>query len=692
MINFLKASTWLILVLISWVLCAQTTAQLDSIWKEIELEGVVVTAQYAPTHSKNAVHQVKVIKASEIEQQGFNNLAEVLTNQLNLRVSTNPILGNGLKIQGIGGENVQVMIDGVPIIGRVDGDIDLSQINLNNIDRIEIIEGAMSAQYGSNASGGVINIISKKSQIQPFQLKSQNQYESIGIWNNSLSAGLQWKKLYANLHFNRNESQFASDDSLRLYETIILSSGESRRTKVTPWNPKTQQSFDATARYRFSDSLNLTYQYRNFDEELRILGEVRRPTFRPYAFDETYTTKREDHSLHIEAYLGSKIYLNSTTAYNQYDRLKATQRLDFEPDTTSLVLGGQDSTYFDSFLHRSVLSTLSERKINGQLGLEMLYESGTGERIIDSTSAPFNKAQLANYAAWAGLKFEASTDFTLLANLRYGYNTKYHHPLISSLHANWKAHKNWNMKISFAQGFRAPSLKELHFNFIDVNHYIVGNTNLKAEKSKNASFSLEYKPKNSQKHQFSAQTKFFYNTIKNRIVLAEYSATEYNYQNLEKFDTHGFNLQLQYEWKKQLSLKTGLAYTRLYNTLSEDFNTNKFTPLTELQNELSYQIPFLKTHFLLTHRFIGRQVRFIEDSEGILQQGFIGDYHLINLTLNRHFWKKRILLALGVKNLSNTQTVPLTGGDSGEAHSSSGESQLLNWGRTYFVKLNVRLF
>ncbi|MFT6938058.1 MAG: outer membrane receptor for ferrienterochelin and colicins, partial [Saprospiraceae bacterium] len=164
-------------------------SQIDTIWKEIDIDDIIVTAQYAPTHSKNAVHQVKVIKAKEIQQQGQNNLAEVLTNQLNLNISTDPILGNGLNIQGIGGENVLIMIDGVPIIGRTDGNIDLSQINMNNVERIEIIEGAMSVQYGSNASGGVINVIMKKSQLRRFQIRSLNQVENIGIRNHLLGIG-----------------------------------------------------------------------------------------------------------------------------------------------------------------------------------------------------------------------------------------------------------------------------------------------------------------------------------------------------------------------------------------------------------------------------------------------------------------------------------------------------------------------
>ena len=118
----MKKNKWILLFLflcVHIVVNAQTEVELDSMLRKIKLDDVVVTAQYAPTSSENAVHQVKVIKAVDIQEQGQNNLAEVLINQLNLKVSNDPILGNGLRIQGIGGENIQVMIDGVPVIGRV---------------------------------------------------------------------------------------------------------------------------------------------------------------------------------------------------------------------------------------------------------------------------------------------------------------------------------------------------------------------------------------------------------------------------------------------------------------------------------------------------------------------------------------------------------------------------------------------
>ena len=72
-----------------------------------------------------------------------------------------------------------------------------------------------------------------------------------------------------------------------------------------------------------------------------------------------------------------------------------------------------------------------------------------------------------------------------------------------------------------------------------------------------------------------------------------------------------------------------------------------------MQNELAIKIPTFKV--VVTHRYIGKQVRFYLD-EDVLKEGFIGKYALVNVTLSRSFWKNRIFLAIGSKNILETQT------------------------------------
>jgi len=662
----------------------------DSTDWDILLEDVVVTAQYAPTDSKNAVHKVKVIKAIDIERQGQNTLAEVLANQLNLRVSNDLILGNGLAIQGIGGENIQILIDGVPMIGRVGGNIDLAQINLHNIARIEIIQGAMSAQYGSNASGGVINLITKKSQLNIVEIETRNQWENIGIRNNSLRLGVQLGGFYGTVSAFTAENRFAPVDSLRLIRTDTLVDGTPFTTKVNPWNPKEQEGIESMLAYRWGNDNQVTYNYRGFNETLTLYDRIRRPQFRPYSFDETYTTYRRDHSLQLGIWLNKQFYLKSVTGYNDYTREKATNRLDYEPDTMSLVPGGQDTSRFDTYLHRTILSFVGNKKWDAQIGMEYMDEFGSGGRIVDSTTLPINEARMTNYAAWIGAKYRPISTLTLSGNLRYGYNSKYSHPLIPSFHVNWQPNDLYNIKASYANGFRAPSLKELHFNFIDINHFIIGNPDLKAEYAHNASIDFQINPIRDENFHLSFDTRLFYNHIRDRIIIATFEPNKFNYQNLNVFKTHGFNFGGTFRFRDIFTAKSSMAVTQLYNQFSEESETPEFNGLFEMQNEISVQVPEINTSLVLVHRYIGRRVTYQSVAEGQIEEGFIGGYQLLNATLSQPLWKDRIFLAAGVKNLTNVTDVALNG-SSGGVHSSGADSQIVTWGRTYFVRCNVTL-
>jgi len=200
---------------------------------------------------------------------------------------------------------------------------------------------------------------------------------------------------------------------------------------------------------------------------------------------------------------------------------------------------------------------------------------------------------------------------------------------------------------------------------------------------------LSYDKKLNPQHSLSLSGKLFYNYIENRIVLAEFSSLQFNYQNLSEFQTHGLNLRAAYNWGDDLSLNSGFALTRLYNFWSEDFDTQAFTSLPELQNELSIEIPYIAVNLNIVHRYIGKQIRFYQGENDVLEQGFIGDFHLLNASLSRSYWKDRIFLALGAKNLTNTRSVANTV-PGGGVHSGSSGSQLINWGRTWFVRLHLR--
>jgi len=123
------------------------------------LDEIVITGRIHPIQEKNALYNIKVIRKEEIRKLVNPNLAEALQHQLNIDLSHSPIFGTGIELNGISKENIKILIDGIPITGRVNGVLNLQQIDLSRAERIEIIEGPVSVFYGTDAMGGIINII-----------------------------------------------------------------------------------------------------------------------------------------------------------------------------------------------------------------------------------------------------------------------------------------------------------------------------------------------------------------------------------------------------------------------------------------------------------------------------------------------------------------------------------------------------
>jgi outer membrane receptor for ferrienterochelin and colicins len=137
-------------------------AQLDTLKT---LGEVVITGQYKPQSVKNSVYQVRVINSERIRQSGATEIKQVLANQLGFRFSNDNTIGTtDVQLMGMSGRNVKILLDGVPMVDRGDTRESLNQVDVNTIERIEIVEGPMSVSYGSDALAGVINIITKKNE------------------------------------------------------------------------------------------------------------------------------------------------------------------------------------------------------------------------------------------------------------------------------------------------------------------------------------------------------------------------------------------------------------------------------------------------------------------------------------------------------------------------------------------------
>ena len=152
-----------------------------------QLDQVVVTGQFRPQPVDKSIYKIRVIDSRQFQLKAAANVGDLLKNDLSFQYRSEGVLGDFIRIRGLSGEYVKILLDGMPITGRVGDQIDLGQLTLNNVDHIEVIEGPMSVIYGSSALAGAINIITSDYSGKKYQVQAGTYYESIGTYNANLS-------------------------------------------------------------------------------------------------------------------------------------------------------------------------------------------------------------------------------------------------------------------------------------------------------------------------------------------------------------------------------------------------------------------------------------------------------------------------------------------------------------------------
>lgn len=652
--------------------------------KVFNMEEVVITGQYTPERSDRSIYKIKVLNQEEIKMSASNNLQEILSSELNFRISQDNILGSSLSLQGASGENVKILVDGVPVIGRMNGNLDLSQINLNNVERIEIVEGPMSVNYGTNALAGAINIITKDLTTPGVSGNINTYYESVGRYNADGS-----------LSFAAGEGD------------VILSGGRNFFDGYTPvdtgrrqqWKPKEQYFADAKYKRRIN-TLNLRVHSSLFKETVLDKGLPERATDtagRYYYFtarDGYYNTLRTSHKAFLTGNTGKDSYIDVSVAYSYYKREKDLYIKNLYTGNKQLSANSEDAdtTMFHAWQSRGTWSRYrnQDAAFKYQVGYDISLESATGSK-IESESPSVN-----NYALFASAKYTPAEPLLIQAGARIAYNTQYDAPLTPSLNLKYDVNENLMLRSSYGKGFRAPSIKELYLNFKDLNHDIRGNGDLGAEKSDNVQVNMVFKYEKDY-YGFRVEPDFFYNAIKNRIGLIERTelqttgsqldtALYYSYENFDIYKSLGYRVKFHYEHKKKVFFTAGYSNVGVLNQFSEEDAKQEYLFTPEYVLQMRYDFTEYGTQFNVRYKYTGQleRQRINFDNEFVTYRE--AAYQMMDFSINQDFFGDRISVVAGVKNIFDVKNIRTTG-VTGGVHSSGGDSRSVAWGRTYFVDL-----
>lgn len=605
----------------------------DSITNSILLNQIVLTGQYVPTHIDSSIYAVDIITKEELNSFGSQDLSSVLSRTVGIDIFYDPFLGNYINFQGISGENIKVLIDGIEVSGMQNGSVDFSQININNIEKIEIVEGPLSALYGNNALGATINLISKNEQYEKINISTTSHVSSIGQYNFTANVG---SKLGQHTFLNSIGRHYfdgwsSEDDFFELEHDYYADS-----TRVNAWNPKEQWFLKSNYIYRTKKRL-IIKSYVDFMCEEIVNKGFPQGYFANYAFDEYYVNKRFDKGIIIQGPFVNR-NIDVLFHHNRYHRTKERYYTDLTSLSQSLT-NAIDSTELDVFTHRVTCSNIENQKINYQYGYTVDYRKLHTNRIVN------NEQKRTDFSAFSSLDYNFKKLF-IRTSFRYLYSDDNDNAFTPALNLKLNLGESY-LRGSYAYGFRTPSLKEMYFNFVDINHNIQGNPNLKSEYSQNFQINLNSKLK--KRHELDI--KIFYNKIHDFITLIQNeNSSNFDYVNIGNYKNIGLKTGLNFDFIKT-DLDLNIAYLGQNSIYNQELNFYMI-----LNTSLKYAINS-KNRISVFYSFKGRKLMFFQNNYGEIFEQNIASYNMLDVAYDLSLFNSALDLSIGMNNVLNVENL-----------------------------------
>ena len=184
--------------------------------KEFELNPVVVTGTGTHQRLKNTTAPVAVVTANEIKRAGITDFQQAMTMMVP-SLSFNPTtMGSYLMMNGLGNKYVLILVNGHKLIGDISNNIDLERIDMSRIKRIEVLNGAASSIYGSDAIAGVINIITNDPEDE-ITFTSSSKYSGKGQYTQDVNLDIAKGKFGSSTAYRHTQANNWQNSP---YETV----------------------------------------------------------------------------------------------------------------------------------------------------------------------------------------------------------------------------------------------------------------------------------------------------------------------------------------------------------------------------------------------------------------------------------------------------------------------------------------
>ncbi|RZF58747.1 TonB-dependent receptor [Sphingobacterium corticibacterium] len=532
---------------------------------EVVVSGAV-TEQESPNQLlklNRSAMPVQVISRQMIEKMGSRRLDEVLKEQTGIAIVNNVTGGSrsvGVQLQGFGSEYVMVLIDGQPMVGRNNGNFDLSRISVSNIERIEIIKGASSCLFGSDALGGAINIITRYGAVEP-QAQLALRYGSLNMVDATVDAEAPFAHQRGSVQLSAN---YYRTDGFNT--NPYLSSGQSS----PPY-----QNFDTQARIRYQLGRQ-TYLGTS------IRYGIRRSDMTKNWNDEWQASDQQDEkdinfSLNLDHTFRSGLRSMSRYYLTHYNVDQANRWRGNEHSSGELSFR-QTVHRFEQQFAKSYRSGIS---LTGGLGgsMEHMDDKALGDIPVLTTAFGYLQGDK---------RFFEKLD--LRGGLRYDHTSSYGGKINPSFGLEYYLNEKLSLKTGIGTGFKAPDYRMRYLVFFNpsASYLVVGNEllgetllqmqrngeiseifhvaeqldkNLKPERSTSFNIGAKYKPI----AQVTMEGGLFYHNLRNQIdavpVATGTSISQiYSYWNLPKAVNKGLEANMQWQINNDLNVQVGYQY------------------------------------------------------------------------------------------------------------------------------------
>lgn len=653
--TFSHPHSFLLMSLMAAFSARSETVQLDT--QEVTAHG-----QHYARLSEQPV-RVELIDRAAIEESHALNLADAL--RYTAGVQLKPITGKpglGVWLQGYDSDRVAILIDGNPVAAGTGSSVDISQIAIGDVERIEISKGSMSAIYGTSAMGGVVNVITR----QPEQGARAGLKYIGGSWGDQ---DLPYDSMpFAKQHLNLNFSHANKVNAFQIVSDNQISSGfRAPDTQESQGWEGYKSNLSIRNVTQITPTISLLLAPRVYREDVKTNKDNFVGGIGNVPQDKIDLTEKNALMAVLEKDNGELGVLKLSYSHEDYKNesqqdLVSTPHIE-QNRITDIQHNGLTAQY--SYTHQYTSHyVLGIEALEDEMNATSHKNDGTTKTIATEVDGK----QLNNHNGFFQISQQASTTLEFLASGRINNNDKYGSKFSPMLNLQYMpiltGNNHLNLRLGAGHGYRTPTLKELYhfFDHSHIGYVLLGNEALEPESSINVQASLEY----SNNNDLSFDMSIYRNDIKNLIDFyvdqdkTNQLTSQYGdevvanvYGNIDRAQTSGFEFSIAYDVNAWLTTNLGYAYLDAINKSTGKSLTSR--PEHDVKTSLDFYLNH-KNKLALKYQYYSKQ---FSDSENTL---VTPAYSEVDLKWN-YYPSESINLFAGINNLTNSQRDFSTGSD-----------------------------